>query len=158
MLYQTLRFQHFHQNQQKLEQRYALLECQELLLTIEKEVFSICAEDVLIERVVKDGIIAASNKGLTIALDITLDEELILEGLAREIVNKVNTMRRAQELEVTDRIVLTISSTEKVRSAFAIHKEYIQHEVLASQVEFRSCEGTEWDLNGEKATFAIRQA
>lgn len=117
-------------------------------LQIDGETFSITAQDVLVDRKVKEGTIAATEGAITIALDTTLDEPLKLEGLAREIVNKVNTQRRNQGFEVTDRITMTIDSTPYVQECFDKHGDYISGEVLATDVKFEKTEGEVWDLNG----------
>ena len=92
---------------------------------------------------------------MTIALDTSLNEELILEGFAREIVNKVNTMRRDQKFAVSDRIQMTIDTTARIKQAYEIHREWICGEVLATTVSFRHCQGVNWDLNGEAAMIEI---
>ncbi len=112
-------------------------------------------EDVQIERVVHEGLIAANQGLITIALDTHLDEALLLEGLAREVVNKINTMRREANFAVTDRIKVRMQTTERVKSSFQNFKDYICQEVLAIKVEFGSVVGTEWDLNGEYAVISI---
>ena len=120
-------------------------------LDLDGEKFSITSEDVLVDRRVKEGSVAATEGAMTIALDTTLDEALKLEGLAREIVNKVNTQRRNMRFEVTDRVKMVIDTTPHVRECFDEYREYITHEVLASEVKFEATEGEEWDLNGERA-------
>jgi len=117
--------------------------------------YELMPEDVEIVRSVKEGVIAQSDGETTIALDTTLSEELLLEGLAREIVNKVNTLRRNQGLEVTDRIALVIDSTDRLKEAFTLHKDYICTEVLATEVRFESTEGETIDLNGEEARMSL---
>lgn len=124
-------------------------------LQIDGESFPITAEDVLIDRKVKEGTIAKGEGAITIALDIALDEALRLEGLAREIVNKVNTQRRNQNFEVTDRIQMVIDASPYVRACFDQHGDYIKGEVLATDVKFEKTVGEEWDLNGECATISI---
>ncbi|MCB1082133.1 MAG: isoleucine--tRNA ligase [Chlamydiia bacterium] len=126
-------------------------------LDIDGETFPITSEDVLIDRKVKEGTIAATEGAITIALDTTLDDALILEGLAREIVNKVNTQRRNEDFEVTDRIALTIDASPYVQECFKTHGEYIQGEVLAKSVTFEKNSGEVWDLNGERATISIKK-
>ncbi|NGX51280.1 MAG: hypothetical protein K1060chlam2_01145, partial [Chlamydiae bacterium] len=128
-----------------------------LELDIEGEKFSITEEDLLIERTVKEGLVAKAEGAITIALDITLDDQLKMEGLAREIVNKVNTQRRNEALEVTDRIILRIETTPRVKECFKEHEKYITGEVLAVEVHFEKTEGTEWDLNGEHAIISLRK-
>lgn len=124
-------------------------------ITLENETVLLTSEDVAVERKVKEGLIAATAGEITIALDTALNEELLLEGLAREIVNKVNTMRREEGYAVTDRIVIQMKTTERVKEAFQQHRDYITHEVLATHVHFDCAEGTEWDLNGEPTKIAL---
>ena len=112
-------------------------------------------EDVQVERTVHENLIAANEGLITIALDTFFDEQLLLEGLAREIVNKVNTMRREADLTVTDRIKLCLQTTDRVITCCNQFKEYISNEVLAPAIQFGPCEGTEWDLNGEPTVISI---
>ena len=127
-------------------------------ITLENETVVLTSEDVGVERKVKEGLVAATAGEITIALETELNEDLLLEGLARELVNKVNTMRRDGGFSVTDRIVIEMKTTERVKTAFKLHADYIQHEVLATHVHFDCAVGTEWDLNGEMATVAISLA
>jgi isoleucyl-tRNA synthetase len=113
--------------------------------------------DVQIERKVKESLAAGNEGDVTVVLDTTLDEDLLLEGLARELVNKINTMRRELGFEVTDRIHLSIQTTARVQQAFEQHKAYIMNETLALQVHFGPCEGTPWDLNGEATVILIHK-
>lgn len=112
-------------------------------------------QDVQIERKVKEGMAAGNEGELTVALDTALNEDLLLEGLAREIVNKINTMRRDMDFAVTDRIHIQMETTPRVELCFATYKEYIFGEVLALHIQFGPCEGASWDLNGEMTTIAI---
>lgn len=114
-------------------------------------------EDVAIARSVKEGLAASNNGDITVALDTKLNEELEIEALAREIVNKINTMRRDQNFAVTDRIYITFETTDRVKIAYKNHKQYIDSEVLATKVTFGSCEGQNWDLNGEAASIYIER-
>ena len=86
------------------------------------------------------------------------DEELLIEGFAREIVNKINTMRREAGFAVTDRIRVSIDSTDRIRKCFDTFGDFINNEVLAVNVTFGPCQGTVWDLNGEPATIALAKA
>ena len=109
---------------------------------VENETFLLTPEDVSVERKVKEGLVAATAGELTIALDTALSEDLLLEGLAREIVNKINTMRRDAGFAVTDRIVVGLKATDRLKEAFERHRDYIVHEVLATQVHWDCQEGT----------------
>jgi isoleucyl-tRNA synthetase len=113
--------------------------------------------DVQIERKVKEGLAAGNEGELTVALDTALNDELLVEGLARELVNKINTMRRDQDFEVTDRIRIRMETTPRVQDCFAKHRAYIAGEVLAVDVQFGPCEGTPWDLNGEETKIEVEK-
>lgn len=128
-----------------------------ITLNIEGEQVAITPEDVQIERKVHEGIIAAHAQDVTIGLDTELTPELIIEGLAREFINKINTMRRELGFEVSDRINIKVESTPKVQEAYKTYAQFIRSEVLAVEVAFEPCAGTEWDLNGEPAKIVINK-
>jgi len=137
-------------------QLHTLLKGDSLSISVEGESILLTPEEVTVERQVRHGLIALTSGEITIGLDTDLSEELLLEGLAREMVNKINTMRREEGYQVTDRIRVVIMSTDRVQHAFELHREYVTHEVLATEVIFASCVGREWDLNGQKSLIAIR--
>jgi isoleucyl-tRNA synthetase len=89
-------------------------------------------EEVLVERRGKEGWAVAGEDGLTVALDLALDEELEREGRVRELVHRVNTMRKEAGLELTDRIVLTIPEDE---AELLSHEDWIKQETLAVSIE-----------------------
>ena len=91
--------------------------------------FEINAQDI-------PGWLVASESGLTVALDITISENLKSEGVAREIVNRVQNLRKDSGLDVTDRITLSIETSDFVQIATLANKEYICAEVLANDIEF----------------------
>ena len=140
------------------EQMTALMNGEPVEILLDGETIALTPEDVAVERQVKEGLIARSEEGITVALDTTLNEELLKEGIAREIINKINTMRREEGFYVTDRVQFTLDTTDRVKEAFEAHKEMIMHEVLGVNVKFEPCEGTEWDINGEKTLIALLQA
>lgn len=137
------------------EQQLKLADGQNVFIELEGEKIEITPEDVQVERTVHEGLIASHAQDVTIGLDTQLNAELIREGLAREFVNKINTMRREAGLEVSDRIRIKVDSTDKVADAYKVFKEYIDNEVLAIDVGFGPTQGTEWDLNGEMAKIEI---
>lgn len=129
-----------------------------LKVTLGGEAFTLTSEDVDITRKVHEGWIAMNAGTVTIALDTELDEALILEGIARELVNKINTMRRQAGFEVTDRIRLQLGATDKVKQALKIHGAYVQDEVLATELHFGSSpDSTQWDINGEPTAISIEK-
>lgn len=139
-------------------QMMTLLNGSSLDAVIEGETFTLTPEDVSVERQVREGLVARSEQGITVALDTELNEELLLEGIAREIINKINTMRRDNGFYVTDRIQITFHTTERVKEAFKAHRDLIMHEVLGVEALFGPCEGTEWDLNGEQTVISLKVA
>jgi len=141
----------------KQSQLSALMRGEGISIDLGEEQLLLTPEDVGVERTVREGLIAANEGSITVALETELNEELIQEGLAREIVNKINTMRRDANFEVTDRIEIVFDTNPQVEDCYRKYKEYIDNEVLAVKVAFAACSGTEWDLNGNPARIAIER-
>lgn len=137
------------------KQLASLLEGENISLKIEGEEIELTPEDVQVERQVRGGMIAANQGPLTVALNTSLNSDLVQEGLAREIVNKINSMRRDAQFEISDRIYVKIQSTPQVQACFSAWGPYIQNEVLALSVEFSDNGGTVWDLNGQEAKIEL---
>ena len=96
--------------------------------------FEITAQDI-------PGWLVSSEGNLTVALDITITDQLQAEGIARELVNRVQNLRKDSGLEVTDRILLTVDTNEMIQSAIRNNKEYVCNEVLADDVVFDNLAG-----------------
>lgn len=105
-------------------------------LTLKKETFT--ADDIQIFREAKAGANALSDRFITIDLDCALTEDLFLEGLARELVNRVQKTRKEQGLKVTDRIRLDVAATEQLGQAIESHMEYIKEETLTVALELEA--------------------
>jgi isoleucyl-tRNA synthetase len=90
------------------------------------------AEEVLVERGGREGWAVASGDGVTVALDLGVDDELLLEGEGYELIHRVNSLRKEQGFELTDRIVLTIP--EARRELVERHGNWIAREVLATEI------------------------
>ncbi|NOU37007.1 MAG: isoleucine--tRNA ligase [Kiritimatiellaceae bacterium] len=129
-----------------------------ITLQINGEAFELSGEDIVVERTPKAGLAVQAQGALVVALDLELNEDLIREGLARELVNNVQQMRKAHGFEVTDRIHLKIFSDVAVHEAVAAFTEYIQSEVLALSVQTVETEGEPVELNGHACTIAIEKA
>ena len=134
-----------------------LLNGKDVSITVEGETIVLTPEDVTVERQVKDNVIAGTELDISVALDTVLNADLILEGIARELVNKINTMRREMDFAVTDRIHVKLQTSPEVKEAFEKHRDYICHEVLASDFAFEKCEGDAWDINGYPTMIGIRK-
>jgi len=120
-------------------------------IEVEGKSYLIEPSEVMITRETHPNIVADTCSDITIVLDTVLTDELIEEGLAREIVNKINTMRKEMGFEIIDRIHVSMDTTQEVIAAYHKHKAYIDHETLTKSMVFEKNEGTEWDLNGHKA-------
>jgi len=94
----------------------------------------ISTDDVFISSQDIPGLLVANNKGMTVALDVSINEELLEEGIARELINRIQNMRKDAGLEVTDRITLSIAHHDKIESAIASNKTYICGETLADDI------------------------
>lgn len=97
--------------------------------------FEIAAQDI-------PGWLVSSENGITVALDITLTEELRREGIARELINRVQNLRKDSGLEVTDKITLSIECSAEIQAAIAQNEEYVCNEVLANAITFGSLSDT----------------
>ena len=115
-------------------------------------------DDLLIETKQKDGLFTLTDYGVTVALDTVLSEDLINEGFVREIISKVQTMRKDADFNVTDHIALTINGSDKLNAIVASHKADIAGDVLADSVEVGKAEGNtaEWNINGENAVIGVK--
>jgi len=109
--------------------------------------FEIRAEDI-------PGWLVASENGLTVALDSSISETLRMEGVARELVNRIQNLRKDSGLEVTDKIRLTLKSSEFIQLAAEANKQFICDEVLATDLKItsESFEGLSTDIEGEADT------
>lgn len=140
-----------------IESLKKLLRGEDVEIVVEGTAIVLTPEDVATTREVKPGVIAATGDDVTIALDTELNEELISEGIARELVNKINTARREIDFAVTDRIDVKIETAQEVRRAFEQHRDYICHETLAVGFEFTACEGEAIDINGYSTVIVLQK-
>lgn len=103
-------------------------------LDLDGEAFELTLEDVVITSEDIEGWMVASDSEITVALDVTLTPELKAEGMAREIVNRIQNLRKDKDFEVTDRISLTIENHTAITDAIRHFKDYICAEVLATEL------------------------
>lgn len=116
-------------------------------------------DDVLIDTQQKDGFVSASDAGFTVVLDTNLTDELIEEGFVREIISKIQTMRKDSGFEVTDRISVVFDGSEKIAKIFAANDAEIKSQTLADSIDAGAAkDGKNWNVNGEKVDIAIQKA
>ena len=132
-----------------------------LKLTIGEDVIELTKEDVLISTAQKEGFAAQSEGGFTAVLDTHLTEELIEEGFVREIISKVQTMRKEADFEVQDHILVAYMDNAKIAEIMSRNSTEIASEVLANAVTEGTLEGgytKEWKVNGEAVTLTVKRA
>jgi isoleucyl-tRNA synthetase len=130
----------------------------ELELVIEGETVTVTKDEIEIVEKSPEGLVGETFGGYAVALDVRLSGELLQEGLARELVNKIQNLRKDSGFEVTDRIYLGISGTPAVAEALKRFGSHIQRETLAEKLEtvLSGAEAeTEVSVNGEKVKIAI---
>lgn len=117
---------------------------------LEVEDFEISTKDI-------PGWTVTSNTNLTVALDLTLTEDLINEGIARELVNRIQNLRKDSGFEVTDRIDVKIEANPLIEKAIKGNRDYISSETLAENLIFEATieNGTSIDINGEQFSLTI---
>ncbi len=106
---------------------------EEFELSVNGETLRLEGGDVLVETSSAEGYACGEDGGFLTALDTKLDDDLINEGLAREIVRSVQDARKQADLEVSDRIVLGVSGSPGIERALAAHRDYVMHETLAAE-------------------------
>ena len=116
-------------------------------------------EDLLITMTQMEGYVTESDNSITVVLDTNLTPELIEEGFVREIISKIQTMRKEAGFEVMDHIAVTFAADEKVTAIFEKYGDDIKSEVLAESIAAGTLTGYEkdWNINGEKVQLAVQK-
>ena len=120
---------------------------------------SLAAEDVLVSTEENAGFVTVTEHDLSVVLDTNLTPELIEEGFVREIVSKVQTMRKEAGFEVTDHIVLSHHGNSLIEGIFARHGAEIAADTLADSIKLGSAGYVkDWEINGESVTLGVEKA
>lgn len=116
-------------------------------------------DDLLIDIAQKPGYESQSDKGITVVLDTNLSEELLEEGFVREIISKIQTMRKEADFQVMDRITIYVKDNDKVKEVLEKNAENIKAEVLADAIITDEALGytKEWSINGENVTLGVKK-
>ncbi len=105
-----------------------------LMINVDGQNVVVCQDDVEIISEDIPGWLVANEGRLTVALDITLTEDLRNEGLARELVNRIQNLRKAKNFEITDRIIIKVSANPVFDEAIKDYDGYIKNQVLADDI------------------------
>ncbi len=113
--------------------------------------------DLLIETAEKGGFVTEEDRGITVVIDTNLTPELIEEGFVREIVSKIQTMRKEADFEVMDRIKVGFEGSDLLKGVVERNAEEIKTDVLADEIVEGTFEGyaKEWNINGEKVNIVV---
>ena len=117
------------------------------------------AEELLIETAQKEGYTSLADRGLTVVLDTTLNDALIEEGFVREIVSKLQSMRKDAGFNVTDHIVVYQQGSEKIAQVLEKNQGSILSDVLGDALHLDALDGytAQWDVNGEQTSFGVKR-
>ncbi len=116
-------------------------------------------EDLLIDTKQKEGFYTVSDRGITVSIDTALTPELIEEGFVRELISKIQTMRKEAGFNVTDHISITLTGSETVSGVAAAKQQEIMGDTLADRLTLAVPAGfvKEWDINGEPCTIGVEK-
>ena len=116
-------------------------------------------DDLLIDTVQKEGFFTLTDKGVTVALDTTLTKELEDEGFVREMISKIQTMRKEAGFIVTDHIIITIDGDEKIGDIINTKSTDITGDTLADSIMLTKPTGyvKEWNINGQKVNIGVQK-
>ncbi len=130
-----------------------------LKLNIGGQEIELSRDDLLIESAQMEGYVSENDNGITVVLDTNLSEELLEEGFVREIISKIQTMRKEAGFEVMDKIDITYEGTEKAERIFAANADMIGAETMAESVTKETAKGytKQWKINGENVTLGVEK-
>ena len=117
------------------------------------------AEELLIDTAQKEGFTSISDRGLTVVLDTTLNDQLIEEGFVREIVSKLQSMRKDAGFNVVDHIEVYHQGSQKIAQVLRDNEQSILSDVLGEACHHNQLDGytAQWDINGETTTFGVKK-
>ena len=130
-----------------------------LELDLGDEKIELLEEDLLIDMAQMEGYVSEGDNTVTVVLDTNLTPELIEEGFVREVISKIQTMRKEAGFEVMDKIRISVSGNDKIKELVKKHQEEIQSEVMADETQYDTLSGyeKEWKINSENVTLAVEK-
>ena len=132
-----------------------------LRFEVNQETVELTREDLLIDTAQTEGFVTQQNGSLTVVLDTNLSPELVEEGFVRELVSKIQTMRKEAGFEVQDHIDVYESGNDRIRGILEKYEDQLKKEVLAESVVYGSAPEDayekEWTVNGERVTLAVKK-
>jgi isoleucyl-tRNA synthetase len=128
-----------------------------LTFTFNGEEVVLTKEDLLIDTAQTEGYISEGDNTITVVLDTNLTPELLTEGFVRELISKIQTMRKEAGFEVMDHIRVYSKGNETIGTILKAHEEEVKSEVLADSIQYETTAGyeKEWNINGENVTLGV---
>jgi len=143
------------------EQIDAFLEDGSIEVTVDGQAVELAGDDLEIVSEGVEGWLVGQERGVTVALDIELTDELIAEGLARETVNRIQNMRKTADFDITDRIKIMVSGSELLLAAIDLHADWIRNETLGLELEVASDPDgdlvSSFEIDSERLTVGVRR-
>ncbi|MCI8749998.1 MAG: isoleucine--tRNA ligase [Lachnospiraceae bacterium] len=130
-----------------------------LTITVDGKEELLEKDDLLIEAAQIEGYISGTDHGITVVLDTNLTPGLIEEGFVREVISKVQTMRKDAGFEVMNHIRLSVKDNDKIIEIIKNNEDIVKSEVLANEAVYGTAEGftKEWNINGEKVVLGVEK-
>ena len=128
-----------------------------LTIKLDGEDFTLDRENTILSMEVKDGYTASSNSNLCVVLNTNLTESLILEGLAREMVRTVQSLRKEADFVITDHIKVYYKGDNDIDDMLKEFNEYVKNETLAEEIVKKDVKSTDYDLNGHSVKIEVER-
>ena len=131
----------------------------ELKLHVDGEEIVLLESDLLIDMAQMEGYVSENDNDITVVLDTNLTPELIEEGFVREIISKIQTMRKEAGFEVMDKIRVSLADNQVIEGIFRVHEKQIKAEVLAEEVVYNEVKGytKDWKINAEGVKLGVEK-
>ena len=136
-----------------------LNEKRQLTFDFDGETVELTKDDLLIEIAQTEGFESGNDGDITVVLDTNLTPELVEEGFMREIISKIQTMRKEAGFEVMDKITVYSDGNDKIAELISKNEDTVKNDVLATEIVTGKIEGysKEWNINGENVTFGVKK-
>ncbi len=130
-----------------------------IVFEVDGDTIELLEEDLLIQMIKMEGYVTEQDKNVTVVLDTNLTAELIEEGFVREIISKIQTMRKEAGFEVTDKIVISAENSVKIAEIIDKNRQMIQNDVLCERIVLEKVQGytKEWNINGENVILGVEK-
>lgn len=131
----------------------------QLTFDFDGETVELTKDDLLIEIAQTEGFESGNDGDITVVLDTNLTPELVEEGFMREIISKIQTMRKEAGFEVMDKITVYSDGNDKIAELISKNEDTVKNDVLAMEIVTGKIEGysKEWNINGENVTFGVKK-